>query len=82
MTATLAINDLTISSEMDRKALADITGGGRRYSSGWELVDKDRDYLGKKYKCGKWYKKYRICKKYRKVIYKHCHKIVWKPIYC
>ena len=85
MSAALTINDLTISSEMDRKAMADILGGsyGGYRSTPYECIKTDYDFLGKFEKCGVWYKKFKVCKVYKRVKYKHCHKIVWKPIdYC
>ena len=74
MNAALAINDLSISSELDRKAMIDILGGG-----GWELYDRYKKCVGYKRKHGQKYKVYKCFEKYVKYKTKCYYKCV--PVY-
>ena len=71
MNAALTINDLSISSELDREAMIAILGGG-----GWELYDRWKKFKGIEEKCGKKYKVYKCFKKYVKYKTKCYYKFV------
>ena len=68
----LVVNDLSISTELDGKALAEIFGGGTI------IISTPWKYLGTKYyfkkwvKKGKqWYKRYLRVRKYKRTQYKY-----------
>ena len=74
MSAALVINDLTVSEELDRKAMSAILGGG-----GWELYDRYKKFKGIQEKCGRKYKVYKCFKKYVKYKTKCYYKFVPVP---
>ena len=68
----IVVNDLSISTELDGKALAEIVGGGT------VIVSTSWKYLGTKYyfkqwvkKQGQWYKRYLRVRKYLRCQYKY-----------
>ena len=77
MNAALAINDLSISSELDREAMIAILGGGGSWKrSGWELCDSWKKFEGFKKRCGQKYRVYKCFEKYVKYKTKCYYKFV------
>jgi hypothetical protein len=87
MNAALAINDLSLSNDLDRNAMSALTGGGSVTSyQGTSYSGFSTSYLGSSQRLtgfgfynGKWAKFYHVHRKYRqtRTKTKHYNKIVW-----